>query len=415
MNASPLPASLAVGLDDAIFALAGALDLVGVDEVAHGRRVAAAALACARVLGWGERQRSDLMHAALLHDCGVSTTTAHRAIVDGGLGEPGPEALEHCERGSASLASLPRLAPLAPVVRLHHTPWRDMPVVPERLAEMANLVFLADRVDVLRLRAPTRSARVLRDRVIAVLASRADLFAPRFLDALAEAARPEAFWYSLDDRYVDEALRDRRPRGDAVPLALEDLRGLARIFACIVDVKSRFTLRHSEGVSMLARRLAEDAGWSPGQCVALEIAGFFHDIGKLGVPDAILEKAGPLDGDERDAIKRHPFDSYRILRRMFPESPVARWAAYHHEWVSGRGGYPFGVSGVELDAGSRFVAAADVAQAFLQTRPYRKGLPPEEVVRRLRGLVEIGQLDGDAVGGVERILVGVPAASPPVG
>ena len=107
-----------------------------------------------------------------------------------------------------------------------------------------------------------------------------------------------------------------------------------------MDAKSPFTAEHSVGVSRLARFLAERLGVSIENCEKLEIAGLLHDLGKLRVPDEILEKPGRLDKRERKIINTHSYETFQILRNIRGFEEITRWAAYHHEEPDGSG-YPF--------------------------------------------------------------------------
>jgi response regulator RpfG family c-di-GMP phosphodiesterase len=112
--------NIGIDLDQAIHALADALDLVGVDEMLHGKRVGLMAQQCGRGLGLGEPELEDLFHIGLLHDCAVSSTTMHRRLINE-LDWEGAEF--HCHRGNELLGEFPPLAHLAPIIEHHHSHW----------------------------------------------------------------------------------------------------------------------------------------------------------------------------------------------------------------------------------------------------------------------------------------------------
>ena len=140
--------SVTINLGQAIHALSDTLDLVGVDEVFHGKRVGFMALQCGRALGLDEPVLEDLFHAGLLHDCAVSSTILYRQLINE-LDWEGAEV--HCVRGGELLASFTPLAHLAPVIHHHHIHWEAFSAleVPETTARLANLIYLTDRVDAL--------------------------------------------------------------------------------------------------------------------------------------------------------------------------------------------------------------------------------------------------------------------------
>ena len=180
------------------------------------------------------------------------------------------------------------------------------------------------------------------------------------------------------------------------PITFSELKQLARVFAHIVDAKSHFTVEHSEGVASLARYLAEQMGLPPERCEMIEVAGLLHDLGKLKVPDEILEKPAPMDEQERAVMLRHSFESYQILRRIGGLEEIALWAAYHHEMPAGNG-YPFHASSGELGKEARIIAVADVFQALAQNRPYRDSLSLPRIIAMLQQFVAEGHLDREIV------------------
>ncbi len=184
-------------------------------------------------------------------------------------------------------------------------------------------------------------------------------------------------------------------------IGFTELKQLARLFAYIVDAKSHFTVEHSEGVASLSRYLAEQMGLPQESCEKLEVAGLLHDLGKLKVPDEILEKPAALDQRDRSIMLRHSFESYQILRRIEGLEDIALWAAYHHEMPAGHG-YPFHATAGELSKEARIIAVADVFQALAQDRPYRDSMHYEQIVPILQELVEEGHLDREVVALVAR-------------
>ena len=380
-------APFTVDLDRAVGALADALDLIGVDEVGHGHRVAWMAATVAARLGWAAAERRELLRAALLHDCGVSSTREHKHLVNE-LDWEGAQA--HCERGAAYLAEVPPLAHLAPVVREHHTHWPDLlhRGVPEAVALPANLIFLADRADTLRARGFAAGQPV-----VEILVGHGPThFAPALLDAFGEAAEPEAFWFAQEGCGLGRCLDELVAGGSHVVLDLGAIRALATMFGRIIDAKSPYTERHSLGVARLARWLGAQFGLPPIRLDMLEVAGLLHDLGKLRLPDDILEKPGPLSPAERQLVARHAFDTWQVMTKAFGDGPIVQWAALHHEAMSGHG-YPFHRNGDQLPLEARIVAVADVFQALAQDRPYRAAQLPEEILPILDGMVFGGRLD----------------------
>jgi HD-GYP domain-containing protein (c-di-GMP phosphodiesterase class II) len=153
-------------------------------------------------------------------------------------------------------------------------------------------------------------------------------------------------------------------------------------FNQVLDLKDLNTGVHSTRLAEWSLRVARELGMEPDDFSDLEVAALLHDIGKIGVPDAILRKAGPLTAEERAIMNKHPEYSWAILR-VFPGLERASlYALHHHESYNGAG-YPAGLKGTEIPIGSRIISVIDSFDAMISNRPYRKGLPYEEAARRL--------------------------------
>ncbi|MFO1372389.1 MAG: HD domain-containing protein [Candidatus Competibacteraceae bacterium] len=391
-------ASVTIDLGQAIHALSDALDLVGVNEVQHGKRVGFMALQCGSALGMEGVEQEDLFYAGLLHDCGVSSTCIHRRLVNE-LDWEGAE--HHCVKGSDLLSQVAPLAHLAPLIRYHHTHWDvlcDLESISASTARLANLIYLVDRVDALAASHYEQydlllAQHAIRDKISSLSGS---FFAPELVALFMDLSDNEAFWLTLESRHLSRFIYERQRESRLVPISFVQLRRLALLFARIVDAKSPYTMQHSLGTARLARFLAEQAGLAYDTCEKVEVAGLLHDLGKLQVPDEILEKSTALTLEERALIQRHSFETYQILRGINGLEDIALWAAYHHETPDGRG-YPFHRHGKELTIEMRIIAVADVFQALAQHRPYRQPLSPERILEMLRTFVSQNHLDGEVV------------------
>lgn len=383
-------------LRQVLYALSDALDLVGDDAFYHGKRVAVMAAETGRRLGLPKKDRLLLFHASLLRDCGVSSTDVHLNLLREMQWE---QADEHCRRGYELLAAVPALENMASIVRHHHTPWRDMARlgVDKRSALLGNLLFIADRANALIV--PHLGADLLlhADGVCQTMARQRDqLFAPMLLDTFLKVARSDAFWLMMDPRHIQSYLGNMLREHDPLPIDAEGLKQMAGLFARVADAKSPYMDGHSPRVGQLARRLGELQGLPAETCAKLELAGLMHDIGKLRVPDEVMNKIGALSRAERAIMNRHRFETYQILRRVDGLEEVAVWAAYHHPSMLSYG-MPFGETGRDVPLECQIVAVAEAFQAMVQDRPHRPGLPPAHVLAHLRRGVQEGDLDGRIV------------------
>jgi diguanylate cyclase (GGDEF)-like protein/putative nucleotidyltransferase with HDIG domain len=175
----------------------------------------------------------------------------------------------------------------------------------------------------------------------------------------------------------------------------------AMLLAETLDLRDVGTARHSETVGRLAEQIARELGWEPARVDRLRAAGVLHDVGKLGISDAILYKPAALDPDEWEEIKRHPEIGARILEHANLRD-IGAWVLAHHERLDGRG-YPRGLSGDDIPVEARVLAVADAYEAMTADRPYRGSLGPEEAAAELRRGAGT-QFDADVVDALLRTL-----------
>lgn len=155
-----------------------------------------------------------------------------------------------------------------------------------------------------------------------------------------------------------------------------------RSLAAAVDAKDPYTRGHSDRVALYAKAIAERLELSGEQCIALEMAAYLHDIGKIGVREAILLKPGKLDAEEMGQMRHHPLIGANILRPVAFPWPIAPVVRHHHEHFDGQG-YPAGLKGEEIPLLARILTVADAYEAMTADRPYRSGRNAEEAVQEL--------------------------------
>jgi HD-GYP domain-containing protein (c-di-GMP phosphodiesterase class II) len=178
-----------------------------------------------------------------------------------------------------------------------------------------------------------------------------------------------------------------------------ELSQVAAAFGDLADLKTPFTHGHSKGVASLARAAAERLRLDAATVSRLHVAAQLHDLGRVGVSNAIWEKPGPLTAAEWEQVRMHPYHSERILATSHALEPIAPIAGMHHERLDGSG-YHRGCPGREIPPACRILAAADAFQAMTQTRPHRDALTPERAGEQLVRESRAGRLDPDAVAAV---------------
>jgi HD-GYP domain-containing protein (c-di-GMP phosphodiesterase class II) len=184
------------------------------------------------------------------------------------------------------------------------------------------------------------------------------------------AGEPGAFsWSALRIQELEQQVRSTR---EATICALNQM----------LDLKDLNTGVHSTRLAEWAVRVGQELGMEESGLADIEVAALLHDAGKVGVPDAILKKPGPLDPDEWRVMRMHPEFSWAVLRLVPGLEKASLYALHHHEKFNGSG-YPSGLKGEEIPIGSRIVSVIDAFDAMVASRPYKNGLPIEEALRRL--------------------------------
>jgi HD-GYP domain-containing protein (c-di-GMP phosphodiesterase class II) len=182
-------------------------------------------------------------------------------------------------------------------------------------------------------------------------------------------------------------------------LAHERLDAALEAVADFVDVKSPFTIGHSRGVAALAAAAAGHYGMSADDTARLRRAALVHDLGRLGVPNTIWDKPGPLTPSELERARLHVYLTERMLATSAALAPLAAIAGQHHERLDGSG-YPRGLTGGDITPAGRILAAADSYHARLEPRPHRPAQSREQAAAELLDDVRAGRIDSDAAGAV---------------
>jgi putative nucleotidyltransferase with HDIG domain len=166
----------------------------------------------------------------------------------------------------------------------------------------------------------------------------------------------------------------------------EEMKALRTSVVCafnqLLDLKDLNTGVHSTRLAEWALHIARELGLDDAALADIEIAALLHDIGKVGIPDAILNKPARLTNEEYALMKKHPEYGWAVLRQIPGMKSASLVILHHHESFDGKG-YPAGLKGTEIPIGSRIVSVIDSFDAMVSNRPYRDGMPFEEAARRL--------------------------------
>jgi putative nucleotidyltransferase with HDIG domain len=248
------------------------------------------------------------------------------------------------------------------------------------------------------------------ERAIEVARERAGRwFDPRLVKIAVRLARDGVLFARLEAEGAAHCLRELEPGADSEPLTDARIDDICVAFASVIDAKSSYTFRHSLGVMSAAHAIAGRLGLDEDTGITTRRAALLHDIGKLSVPNSILEKPGKLNADEWAVVRNHPYYTHQILGRIPGFGELAEIAASHHEKLDGSG-YWRGLLGPQLSIPARLLVVADIYDALAAKRPYRDPMPREKVFAILESETPHA-LDADCVRALkESVYAGESAA-----
>ncbi|MGE4276166.1 MAG: HD-GYP domain-containing protein [Lawsonibacter sp.] len=375
-----------INIVDILDSLNKAQSVISPELGAHQRQVAYLAYRMAKQLKWPQETRNKVFIAGLLHDIGALSFQEKEAVV------AGTEDIHvHARRGAYLISNFLPQRHIAPVIKYHHVPWQNGKSVEENpdMPMESQLLYLTDRICVNIIGSKFILSQISYLKEYSKR-NRGELFVPEYVDAFLELAANESVWLDLvSDDLISKIDYSYIASTD---VSMDDLVDLARIYSYLIDFRSPFTATHSAGVAKVAQKLAELLHFSPTDCKKIMVAGYLHDLGKLAVDNAILEKQSALDPEEFDVIRSHTYYTYYLLDGIAGLDDLKRWAAYHHERLNGTG-YPFHIGEANLGLGARIMAVADVFSALQEKRPYKEPMSQAETTSILNRMVENGSLD----------------------
>jgi putative nucleotidyltransferase with HDIG domain len=454
----PKPPAARLRLSGVLAGLSHALDLTEGHPRGHATRTCRIGLRLGEALQLSPADQTELLYALLLKDAGCSSNAPIVYDLFGGADQEVkravwlrdwrrvPEqlayAFEYIGRGARTVAKLRKLGRFALLGR-RGSGERIFTVRCERGAQIARMIGLPERVAQAILSmdehwdgggypyglrhervplfgriiglaqvmeifweqgGPEHALRVARER-------RGRWFDPSVVDALTNFDRDTTFWRALGD----DLSTGWTAISDELEIEANDERldRIADAFALIIDAKSPYTVDHSRRVAQYAVAINDRLGADGVDGVRLRRAGLLHDIGKLTVPNSILDKPDKLTAQEWAIVKQHPAYTLSVLEKVPSFEQFAVDAANHHEWIDGKG-YCRGLTSADLSSTARILAVADVVDALTADRPYRKGMPADRVRSIL--MSETGShFDGQCVEACPSDLIEHSIDRPPIG
>ncbi len=391
-----------------LYAISLALDAVEQELLGaagnHSKRAAYIAMNIGRRLNFSDWELLDLAACTVLHDNALTEyITVERRKGNNVIPKEVKDNLEfHCERGEINAESFPFKGNVKGVIKYHHENYdgsgyfglkgEEIPLMSRiiRISDNIDASFFLGRINEAKLKSIKHhvmlNSGVIYDPVVAKI----------FLELL-DTDLPE----KLKNENISKALENFTVKAP-VDFTYEQVTEIAQIFSKIIDFKSPFTHRHSDGIAEKASKLAQFYNMDYDTASKLRIAAFLHDIGKLTVPNEYLEKPGPLTDDEYRVVKRHVYYTNEILSKVTSFKEIAVWASGHHERLNGTG-YCNGYDGSQLDFCTRLLACVDIYQALTEDRPYRSGMSHEKAMGILKELSQKGDIDSTVVNDIEKV------------
>ncbi len=370
--------NLTIPLEQVVFSLSEALDCINQQVVLHQLKVGYIARLLGRKLGFKGKTLESLVIAGTFHDIGLFTVKEKIQALEEELQDP----TKHAILGAKILKKFPHFKRAADFVSYHHTSWEILKDLEDyETALGGSILALADYLE--------RKTRFLSpillysSCILQNIKEKKDFYAPEVIEAFFELAEKDLFWLRLAHFKKETELYSQLDI--STQITQDEFEILASLFADVIDLRSPFTFVHSIGVAKVAEWLGEAISFSKKEIELLKIAGNLHDLGKLSVPESILNKPGKPNNKEWAILRIHPFLTYRILENIPGLEIVTIWASYHHERLDGKG-YPARLKAEDITLGSRIVAVADITTALLENRPYRKSLSLKETEKILKEL-----------------------------
>lgn len=388
-----------------MLAVCGVLERLNRRIHLHQQRVTIICLNLADKLKLSHTDKTLLFYASLMHDIGVFLTKDPLDI----LNFECLNFLPHCEAAYPLFNRIELLKDAALPIRYHHDNWsgpNPSGFTKDEIPLLSQIIHLADRLEVLlpdSEKAPKNTAEIINK----ISHYSGKCFKPELVEHLEKISKERVFWLTLTSEFTGAILNEFAPE-DPRKATLDNMVEMASIFAQIVDYKSHQTKDHSVRVSSLALQIGIALKWKKDNLKRLWAAALLHDLGKLSIPDELLEKTSALTPNEYTIMKTHPYFGYLILNTIPGYDEIAEWSLYHHEHLNGKG-YPFGVDTSQISTGARILAVADKFTALTEDRPYHKKVTDNEAIGILEEDARQNIIDKDILKALKNIIRKSPA------
>lgn len=346
----------------------------------HSNRTCYIALKLASEISSSKEFLEEVYTASTLHDVGVcgSLKKSHKDINFTTL---------HTVRGYSLAKRLPLSEDICDAIKFHHENYNgtgphklkgeEIPIIAQiiRLADLFEVIYDYDKPNF-----------VQRKKILNWFLSKENIiFSSDILKSFTNIQSNDFFWWDYESMGFSSEIKNSIALNKSHPLTVDELKSIALVFAELIDNKSNFTFTHSKNLADLVGKVSDFLNYDYETKTRLEIAALLHDIGKLAVPESILNKNGALTDIEFSVIKSHVYYTRIILSKIKGFEDLVDIAANHHEKLDGTG-YPLGLKAEDLSFEARLMAICDIYDALTSKRPYKYGMPKDKTFKILSNM-----------------------------
>jgi len=397
-------------LNEFLMSISFALDFVELDLTGattnHSKRVSYICYKIGENLGLNKKELYDLTALAILHDNGVSEKSLHDKLLGSNLENFTliERKKEHCVASENNISNFPFSTNVKDVLLYHHENYDGtgyFNIKKSDIPLMSQVIHFADTLDITFDFENINNKE--HDKILAFIhEGRNTIFSDEVANSFLNISEHKSFWLDLKRMFITTALKNLIPLY-AVECSFKEIRNMTKTLSTIIDSKSPYTQLHSSELAVKVATLAKYYGYNEEDTYKLVIAADLHDIGKLAVPNSILDAKRKLTYDEYELIKEHTYYTRIALQEIKGFENIVEWASNHHERLDGKG-YPFGKDHSELDFNSRLMGCLDIYQALTETRPYRPSLSHKAAMKILYDMTNDGFIDSIITQDIDYVL-----------
>ena len=363
------------------------------DITNHSKRVAYLALKLGDEFNLTGKEKFSLLAFSIMHDIGGVENK--KGVTKSEL----EKVKNHCVVGENTINKFPIINEYNNIILYHHENIDGSGFFKKKGNEIplfSQIISLADFFELNYGKNQDRASLISK-----VIKQKNIKFSEKMINIFLKIIKQESFWLNLEDTFVLDAVKEESP-DYSTNYSYKNLHKITEVFSEIIDSKSKYTRNHSRQLSEKANVIAKYYSFSDAKRHKLILAADLHDLGKLAVPNSILNKSGKLTKQEYQTVKAHSFYSRKALEQIDGFEDIASWAGNHHEKNDGSG-YPKGLKEENIDFPSQILVALDIYQALRENRPYRNSLTHTKAIEVLNNMAVEGKLNSNVTASIEKI------------